>query len=179
MRVRWTIGGLLAVAIAWSPAGAQELAPSELRLAWASPASAEWPPSAEWPAAESRSVAESRSAPVLTLGGLAGGAVGLVGGFYVGAVLASDDDGDDLDVLSGGVAGATIGEGLLVPLGVHIANGGRGSYTTSALASLGIAAAGLLALQAVHYDPPGAPIVLVAVPVAQILTSIAIERATD
>ncbi|HEU4464821.1 MAG TPA: hypothetical protein VFS53_07245 [Gemmatimonadota bacterium] len=173
MRVRWTIGGLLAVAIAWSPAGAQELAPSELRLAWASP------PSAEWPAAESRSVAESRSAPVLTLGGLAGGAVGLVGGFYVGAVLASDDDGDDLDVLSGGVAGATIGEGLLVPLGVHIANGGRGSYTTSALASLGIAAAGLLALQAVHYDPPGAPIVLVAVPVAQILTSIAIERATD
>jgi hypothetical protein len=62
---------------------------------------------------------------------------------------------------------------------VHLANGSRGSYTTSALASLGIAAAGLLALQAVHYDPPGAPIVLIAVPVAQIATSIAIERATD
>jgi hypothetical protein len=102
-----------------------------------------------------------------------------VGGFYVGALLASDDDGDDLDVLSGGVAVATIGEGLLLPLGVHIANGSRGSYGKSALTSLGIAAAGLLALQALHYDPPGAPIVLVAVPVAQLATSIAIERATD
>jgi hypothetical protein len=157
-------GGALAVAMASNPAGAQVLEPSELRLAWVSPSVAS-PSQAEW-----RTAAESRSAPVLTLGGLAGGAVGVVGGFFVGALLASDDDGDDLDVLSGGVAGATIGEGLLLPLGVNLANGGRGAYTTSALASLGIAAAGLLALQAVHYDPPGAPIVLIAVPVAQLAT---------
>lgn len=162
MRVRWVIGGVLMVTLGSKPAVAQNLAPEELRLGWVSP-----------------SAAESRSAPVLSVGGLLGGAVGVVGGFYVGALLASDDDGDDLDVLSGGVAGATIGEGLLLPLGVHLANGSRGSYATSALASLGLAAAGLLALEAVHYDPPGAPIVLIAVPIAQIATSIAIERATD
>jgi hypothetical protein len=166
-------GGVLAVAMASAPAGAQELAPSELRLAWVSPSAA------SLERTQLRTVAESRSAPVLTAGGIAGGAVGFVGGFYVGALLAFDDDGDDLDFLSGGVAGATIGEGLLLPLGVNLANGGRGAYTTSALASLGIAAAGLFALQAVHYDPPGAPIVLIAVPVAQLATSIAIERATD
>jgi hypothetical protein len=124
-------------------------------------------------------VADSRSSPALALGGLLGGAVGFVGGFYAGALMADGDDGDDLDFLSGGVAGATIGEGLLLPLGVHVANGQRGSYLHSAAASLGIAAAGLLALEALHYDPPGAPIVLVAVPVAQLAASIAIERATD
>ena len=122
---------------------------------------------------------EGRSAPALVAGGLAGGAVGVVAGFYIGALLASDDDNDDLDFLSGGVAGAAIGEGLLLPLGVHLANRPSGSYATSALFSLGLAAAGLLALEAVHYDRPGAPIVLVAIPVAQIATSIAVERATD
>jgi hypothetical protein len=150
------------LAFAPTTAPAQGNASKELRLEWASPG-----------------LAGSRSAPVLAAGGLIGGAVGAVGGFYVGAVLASDGDDDDLDFLSGAVAVGTIGEGLLLPLGVHIANGGRGSYATSALASLGLAAAGLLALEAAHYDPPTVPIVLIAVPIAQIATSIAIECATD
>jgi hypothetical protein len=34
-------------------------------------------------------------------------------------------------------------------------------------------------LESVHYDPPGVPIILVTVPLAQLATSIAIERATD
>lgn len=97
----------------------------------------------------------------------------------MGAVLADDEGEDDLDFLSGGVAGAAIGEGLLLPLGVHLANGRSGSYQTSALVSLGLAAAGLILLEAVHYDAPGAPIVLVAVPGAQLGASIAIERRTD
>jgi hypothetical protein len=121
----------------------------------------------------------SRGTPALALGGLLGGAVGIVGGFYLGAALADGEDTNDLDFLSGGVAGAAIGEGLLLPAGVHVANDSRGSYTLSAAASLGIAAAGLLALEALHYDAPGAPIVLVAVPIAQLVTSVAIERATD
>jgi hypothetical protein len=102
-----------------------------------------------------------------------------VAGFYAGALLASDDDEDDLDVVSGGVVVAAVGEGLLLPLGVHLANRRSGSYITSALVSLGLAVGGLLALEAVDYDPPGVPIILVAVPVAQIAASIAIERATD
>jgi hypothetical protein len=115
----------------------------------------------------------------MTLGGLAGGAVGLVGGFYVGAALANDDDPEDLEALAGGAVGATIGEALLLPLGVHLANGRRGSYAASALVSLGIVAGGILALQAVHYDAPGTPVILVAVPVSQIAASIGIERSTD
>lgn len=162
MPTRWMITCLLLSVVAPIAAHAQGVAANELRIARSSPA-----------------LSESRPAPVLVSGGLVGGVVGLVGGFYVGAVLASDEDADDLDFLSGGVAGATVGEGLLLPLGVHIANGRRGSYMTSALASLGLAAAGLLALEVSHYDPPAAPIILVAVPVAQLAASIAIERATD
>lgn len=122
---------------------------------------------------------EAGATAALVGAGLAGGAVGAVAGFYLGALMASGDDGGDLDFLSGAVAGAAIGEGLLLPYGVHLANRKAGSYPVSALVSLGLAAAGLAALEAVHYDPPGAPIVLVAVPVAQIAASIAIERATE
>lgn len=134
--------------------------------------------SASLPAGSARAEQESGSIPAMVGAGLAGGAVGAVAGFYLGALMA-DGDGGDLDFLSGAVAGAAVGEGLLLPYGVHLANRGGGSYLTSALVSLGLAAAGLLALEAVHYDPPGAPIVLVAVPVAQIAAAIAIERATD
>lgn len=161
MRARWIPRGIVLLALAPAAAMAQGGAPAELRLEWASPG-----------------FAQSRSTPALAAGGLVGGAVGALGGFYVGAILGSDDD-DDLDFLGTGVAVGTIGEGLLLPLGVHIANGGRGSYMSSALASLGLAAGGLLALEAAHYDPPAAPIILIAVPIAQLAASIAIERATD
>ena len=162
MCARWLAGWLALLGLAPAAAIAQGGAPKELRVEWSSPA-----------------LAQSRSAPALLAGGLIGGAVGTLGGFYVGAVLGSDDDDDDLDFLGTGVAVATIGEGLLLPLGVHVANGSRGSYMSSALASLGLAAGGLLALEAAHYDPPAAPIILIAVPIAQLAASIAIERATD
>jgi hypothetical protein len=162
MRARSIAGGIVLLALAPAAAHAQGGAPAELRLEWASPG-----------------FAQSRSTPALAAGGLIGGAVGALGGFYVGAILGSDDDDDDLDFLGTGVAVGTIGEGLLLPLGVHIANGSRGSYRTSGLVSLGLAAGGLLALEAAHYDPPAAPIILIAVPIAQLAASIAIERATD
>ena len=121
----------------------------------------------------------SASTARMSLGGVAGGAAGLAGGFYLGAVLADDDDGDDLDALAGGVMGAAIGEALLLPLGVHLANRGRGSYGNAALTSAAIAVAGLFALAAVQVDTPGTAVVLVAVPVAQIAAAIGIERKTD
>lgn len=122
---------------------------------------------------------KGRATGALVAGGLAGGAVGVLGGFYIGALIGSDENNDDLDFLSTGVAGAAIGEGLLLPLGVHLANRKAGGYMASALLSLGLSAAGLLILEAVHYDSPGAPIVLLVIPLAQIGTSIAIERATE
>jgi len=162
LRARWIAGGIVLLALAPAAAMAQGGAPAELRLKWASPG-----------------FAQSRSTPALAAGGLIGGAAGALGGFYVGAILGSDDDDDDLDFLGTGVSVGTIGEGLLLPLGVHVANGRRGSYMSSALASLGLAAGGLLALEAAHYDPPAAPIILIAVPIAQLAASIVIERATD
>jgi hypothetical protein len=162
MRARWIAECVTMLALSPTVARAQGGAPAELRLEWASP-----------------EFTQSRSTPALAAGGLIGGAVGAVGGFYVGALLGSDDDDDDLDFLGTGVAVGAIGEGLLLPLGVHVANGRRGSYMSSALASLGLAAGGLLALEAAHYDPPAAPIILIAVPIAQLAASIAIERATD
>lgn len=167
------VGAMLLLALPASAIAQPEVP----RVGWA--AVAEESSSLEAEARTLPTLAEPRPAPTLALGGLLGGAAGFVGGFYVGALLADGDEANDLDFLSGGVAGATIGEGLLLPLGVHIANDRQGSYLTSAAASLGIAAAGLLALEAAHYDPPAAPIVLVAVPIAQLVTSIAIERATD
>lgn len=121
--------------------------------------------------------AEGRSIPALAGAGLLGGALGLVAGAYVGATLA-DDDAEGFSALGGAVAGGAIGEALLLPLGVHLAGGRRGSYAASVAASLGLVGAGLLALEAVHYDSPGVPIVVVAVPLAQLVTAVAIERGT-
>jgi hypothetical protein len=111
--------------------------------------------------------------------GILGGAIGLFGGAYLGAAIAHDEDcAECLEELTGALVVGTIGEGLLLPLGVHLANGRRGSYWTSALVSVGLAAAGAGLMEAAHWDPPTVPIVAVAVPVAQVATSIAIERAT-
>lgn len=130
------------------------------------------------PAGGDAARAGPRSTVAVAGAGLLGGAVGLVAGGYLGALLAESGDDEDLDYLGGAVVGAALGEGAMLPLGVHLADGRRGSYAASALVSLGLAGAGLLALEAVHYDVPGAPIVLVAVPVAQLVATIAVERAT-
>ena len=123
---------------------------------------------------------DAGTAAKLTGAGLLGGAIGLVGGAYLGALIAHDGDcAECLEELGGALVGGTAGEALLLPLGVHLANGSRGSYWTAALVSAGLAAAGVVTMKAAHWDPPTVPIVLVAVPVAQLATSIAIERATD
>jgi hypothetical protein len=113
--------------------------------------------------------------------GILGGAVGFFGGAYLGAWIAdSRDDGlDDLDALHGALIGATLGESTLLPLGVHLANGRRGNVWLSALASVGLAAGGVGLMEAAHWDAPAAPVIAVAVPLAQLAAAIAIERATD
>lgn len=111
------------------------------------------------------------SAVSLGLGGLVGGAVGTFAGAYLGAK-ATEDECEDC-FLEGLVYGGIAGESALLPLGVHLANGRRGNYGLSLLASAAIAGAGVGLAAATHEEG-----ILLAVPVAQLISAIAIERAT-
>jgi len=121
-----------------------------------------------------RSAPSTGTAPLI-LAGLGGGTVGLFAGGLAGWQLAGGNSicGDDACGLEGGAYGAIIGESALLPLGVHLANHNRGNYWLSLLASAGIGAAGILAVDAANDGWP-----LIGVPVAQVISSILIERAT-
>jgi hypothetical protein len=112
------------------------------------------------------------STVALLAGGLLGGAVGVFTGAVVGGK-ATEDDCEDC-VLEGVVYGGVAGGSALLPLGVHIANGRRGGYAKSLLASLAIGGAGLGAALAANEGG-----VLVVVPVLQLVSSILIERGTS
>jgi hypothetical protein len=122
----------------------------------------------------------SRPAPMvqLVLGGIAGGALGLYAGAYVGYAVEETGVRADLwgrsseYVPAGALLGAIAGETLLLPLGVHLANGRQGKYWSSALLSAGVTAAGLL------LAVPTAGISLLVIPVGQLYTSVRNERAT-
>ncbi len=114
----------------------------------------------------------------LVVGGLAGGAVGLFAFGFAGALIADSqarDGGDGYEALGGFVLGAVVGESVILPLGVHIANRRQGDYALSLLASAGIAAVGV-GLTAAMEDM--AIVFLPAIPIAQLITSITIERKT-
>jgi hypothetical protein len=114
------------------------------------------------------------SAPALLVGGgVVGGVAGLFAGAVVGAKLSEQNNCEDCG-LEGAVYGAIAGWSVGIPMGVHMVNGGRGSYGRSLLASLGIGTVGLAAAFATN---SGA--VLLLVPVAQIVTSVQIERKTE
>lgn len=116
----------------------------------------------------------SREGPpaLLVGGGVLGGVAGLFAGAVVGGWLTEHDCEDCglAGVVYGGIAGWSVG----IPMGVHMVNGRRGSYGRSLLASLGIGTVGLAAAFATN---SGA--VLLTVPVAQIVTSVLIERKTE
>jgi hypothetical protein len=133
--------------------------------------SIEQPPLATEPSLPA--VPRQRVAPaLLVLGGLAGGAVGVFGGALIGGKLTENDCEDC--VIEGIVYGAVVGGSALLPLGVHVANGRRGSFGLSLLSSLAIGGLGLaVALEA------NEAAVLIPVPVLQIVSSILIERATE
>lgn len=139
-------------------------------VAWRAPA-----PGPATPAAGVEPADGGHSTPRLVVGGLLGGGVGLgLGALVVGALGGGDTlCGDDPCGFAEAIFGAIGGVVTLLPLGVHLANGRRGNYGLSLLASAGIAAAGLaLAGGGDHGE------VLVAVPVLQLVSSILIERGT-
>lgn len=121
-------------------------------------------------------VSKSPSVPAMLLGGVAGGAVGLIAGAYGGVAVERAGVRAGLWRMSneyvpaGLVWGALLGESLLLPLGVHAGGGGRGSYWRSAATSIGVMGAGLL------LAIPTSGVSLLFVPPVQLGTSIHIEQ---
>jgi hypothetical protein len=114
----------------------------------------------------------------LAVGGLAGGALGFFAFGFAGAFIADSqapEGSDGFEALGGFVIGSAIGESILLPLGVHIANRQQGDYGAALLASAGIAAAGI-GLTSLMDDM--AIVFLPAIPIGQLISSIAIERKT-
>lgn len=116
--------------------------------------------------------APSPSPTLLVLGGIAGGAVGVFTGAIVGGRL-TEHDCEDCGLV-GAADGAVAGGSALLPLGVHLANRGRGNLGRSLLASLAVGAIGWGATLATNKGE-----LMLAVPVLQVATSVIIERATS
>jgi len=112
-------------------------------------------------------------APLLAAGGIAGG----VFGYFVGHSAVPDrpsgpdDEFVSADDLRGFAAWA--GVSLGIPIGVHIANRGRGSWGASLLSSVAIGALGGVLLMTMDSG-----FFLYATPAAQLWSSVAIERRT-
>jgi hypothetical protein len=118
-----------------------------------------------------------RDGLTLALGGVAGGVAGFFAGGYAGVAIAEATDdcySDDWCGIGAAFTGAAIGSAAAIPLGVHLANRSRGNYGRSVAVSAGIGAVGILAAIAAESGE-----VLVAIPVAQIVSSVLIERATS
>lgn len=101
------------------------------------------------------------------------GAIGAVVGLTIGAVALRSRSCDELDCWVPAFYAAMAGESLGVPVAVHLANGRRGRSGGAILASLAIGAGGLGA--AILCDEPA---LLLAIPVGQIASAVAIERST-
>ncbi|HEU5039325.1 MAG TPA: hypothetical protein VFT84_00790 [Gemmatimonadales bacterium] len=112
---------------------------------------------------------DDADAATLVFAGLLGG----IGGLYAGALLGASLGGDDCEEcgLEEAFYGAAAGGALGISGGVHLANRGRGSFGTSALATLAIAGGGILAARATEEAA-----FLLAVPIGQIAAAVAIER---
>lgn len=104
------------------------------------------------------------------------GAIGFFAGGFVGAEIdrAGSNGYEEWDGLYGFVVGAPIGEALLLPVGVHLANNRRGNLPLSLLASIGIAGAGIFVAVAAEE-----PYALLTIPILQLTACTAIEQSTS
>lgn len=104
------------------------------------------------------------------LGGLMTGVAGIVLGAYVGAAIDRANGCSEWCGLMGGLAGATVGTTVMIPVGVHLSNGQRGSFGRDIAWSALVAAGGWgLALASENATP------LVLIPLAQIVAAVASE----
>lgn len=165
---------LLALAAA-APAGAQRAAPPLSALRVDAPGAV---PIVYVPAPALQEGGRHVSDATLSLGGVAGGALGFLGGGLLGYGVETElagCEGDEWCGFVGTLFGALIGEMVMLPLGVHVANRSRGSYAPSLGMSLGVGVGGLL-LAGVAGE--AATLLVPAIPAAQILAAIAVERRT-
>ena len=121
--------------------------------------------------------ADGAKGPLLTWGGVGGGILGgtagIFSGFLAGAVLARTVTCVGEDCLGTVFSSVVVGEAIGVALGAHAGSAGRGNLAVSVLSSVGIAAAGVLALS----HPSGAaPRIALAIPLLQLGTVLALER---
>lgn len=120
--------------------------------------------------------------------GVIGGVLGWVAGaVVVGLPLAvanpfNSRQLDDGSWTPGLVIGFESGQAVGIPLAVHRANGGRGDLRKSLLASFALAAVGTALLWTddldAVFESPRHQAVLLAIPVAQVISSIYFERRT-
>jgi hypothetical protein len=127
--------------------------------------------------------AAPRGTARLVIGGVLGGAAGLVAGALVGHATLDRDcaNRDRCEADFGAIIGGAAGEAFLLPLGVHLANGRHGSYGAALLGSLGTLALGGAGMYLAnnHIAADGALYVVVAsIPVVQLGTAVALERVT-
>ncbi|MBA3658187.1 MAG: hypothetical protein H0W67_01160 [Gemmatimonadales bacterium] len=120
----------------------------------------------------SHPIAGPKDPVTLALGGILVGGAGMVAGAAIGAQL-REDHCEDCG-LAGLIYGGILGELATVPLGVHLANRRQGSYSLGLLSSLAVTGAGLAIAAGADRTE-----VLLAVPVLQIITAVAVERATS
>jgi hypothetical protein len=115
-----------------------------------------------------------RPPELLALGGVLGGGAGLVAGVIAGLWLDGPAPEDCIDFCFGWgtIIGGLAGEALGVALGVHLANGGRGSLPLGALTSASILTVGLIGGNDI-------PEMLLIVPVSQLIATITVERRTE
>jgi|SRR5690349_12051588 len=122
------------------------------------------------------STADSNADAVrLVMGGLGLGIVGVVLGGYAGAKIEERGgcSGEDFCGLGGAFVGATVGETLLLPAGVHLANNARGSYPV-AVGAASVAAALAWALTVGTQNG----LFLLAIPAGQMVAAVLVELRT-
>jgi hypothetical protein len=164
-----SIRPLIACLIAWHPvplAGQQEQAELLDRTAWS---------------------AHSQQAPVRSLAasGVLGGAAGwILGTVAIGIPLAHALPATDDNLSTPGlIIGFELGQALGIASGVHLANGRRGDFRKSLYLSAAAAALGTALLWTDDFDAvfetPRSQVILIAVPLVQLTSSIYSARAEE
>ena len=125
---------ILSLALAGTPVAAQPWRASVLALPQATVVAAD--STGARPDRAARAVAHPRQPSIVApiVGGALGAGLGAVGGVVFGASL-DRHASDDIPVSA--VLGFVVGEALVLPLGVHVGNGGRGNLLADLGASIG------------------------------------------